>query len=154
MAGRFFADPFNPLLIYVLDTGVFRVSLDGGQSWIADTALTAAMTGGGKLDTTVNGVVRDMLFVRTERFTRFAFGSAGVMYTVNGIEWETLLNSIALGGCPESGFFDGITDPLNRTLYVELEGRSVLRLSGIPAPPAASPPNFSLLDLAAILAEA
>ena len=95
-----------------------------------------------------------MLFLRTERFTRFAFGSAGIMYTVDGIEWGALLNSIALGGCPESGFFDGITDPLDRTLYVELEGRSVLRLSGIPAPPVLTPPDFSLLDLAAILAEA
>jgi hypothetical protein len=95
-----------------------------------------------------------MLFLRTERFTRFAFGSAGVMYTVDGIQWQTLLNAVALGGCPESGFFDGITDPLDRTLYVEFEGRSILRISGVPAPPALSPPDFSLLDLAAILAEA
>jgi hypothetical protein len=95
-----------------------------------------------------------MLFVRTERFTRFAFGSAGVMYTVDGVQWQTLLNAVALGGCPESGFFDGITDPLDRTLYVEFDGRSILRISGIPAPPPLSPPNFSLLDLAAILVEA
>jgi hypothetical protein len=154
IARRVFADPFNPSLIYVLDSNTFRVSLDGGQSWLADPGLTAAMSGGGELDLTVNGVVRDMLFLRTERFTRFAFGSAGIMYTVDGIEWGALLNSIALGGCPESGFFDGITDPLDRTLYVELEGRSVLRLSGIPAPPVLTPPDFSLLDLAAILAEA
>ena len=86
------------------------------------------MTGGGKLDLTAGGVVRDMLFLRTERFTRFAFGSAGVMYTMDGVVWQALINSIAMGGCPESGFFDGITDPLNRTLYVELEGRSVLRI--------------------------
>lgn len=154
VARRVFVDPFNPSLIYLLDSDTFRVSLDGGQSWLADPQLTAAMTGGRKLDITVNGVVRDMLFLRTERFTRFAFGSAGVMYTVDGIQWDTLLNSIAMGGCPESGFFDGITDPLDRTLYVELEGRSILRLSGIPAPPVLTPPDFSLLDFAAILAEA
>lgn len=153
-ARRVFADPFNPSLIYVLDGGTFRVSLDGGESWLADPWLTAAMSGGGKLDLTVNGVVRDMLFLRTERFTRFAFGSAGVMLTLDGINWQALLNSIAMGGCPESGFFDGITDPLDRTLYVELEGRSVLRLSGLPAPPVLTPPDFSLLDLAAILTEA
>jgi hypothetical protein len=132
-ARRVFADPFNPSLIYVLDGKAFRVSLDGGQSWLADPRLTAAMSGGGKLDLTVNGVVRGMLFVRTERFTRFAFGSAGVMYTLDGIDWQPLLNSVAMGGCPESGFFDGITDPLDRTLYVEFEGRSVLRISGVPA---------------------
>ena len=153
-ARRFFADPFNPALIYVLDGPTFRASLDGGQSWLADPWLTAAMTGGGKLDLTANGVVRDMLFLRTERFTRFAFGSAGVMYTIDGFVWQALINSIAMGGCPESGFFDGITDPSNRTLYVEFEGRSVVRISGVPAPPPLTPPDFSLLELAAILSDA
>ncbi len=43
---------------------------------------------------------------------------------------------------------------MNRTLYVELEGRSVLRLSGVSAPPPLTPPDFSLLDLASILSEA
>jgi hypothetical protein len=153
-ARRVFADPFNPALIYILDGATFRVSLDGGQSWLADPFLTAAMTGAGKLDLTAGGVVRDMLFLRTERFTRFAFGSAGVMYTMDGVVWQALINSIAMGGCPESGFFDGITDPLNRTLYVELEGRSVLRISGLPAPPPPTPPDPLLLELAAILSEA
>jgi hypothetical protein len=153
-AKRFFADPFNPALIYLLDGATFRVSLDGGQAWIADPWLTSAMTGGGKLDLTADGVVRDMLFLRTERFTRFAFGSAGVMYTIDGVVWQALINSIAMGGCPESGFFDGITDPLNRTLYVEFEGRSVLRLSGLPPPPPTPPPDPLLLELAAILSEA
>jgi len=158
-ASRFWVDPFNPLLIYLLDLDRFRVSLDGGASWLFDADLTRAMSGGGRLDLRpppggLGGVVRDMLFVRTERFTRFAFGSAGVMCTVDGVVWQTLLNSIALGGCPESGFLDGITDPLDRTLYVELEGRSILRISGVPAPPVLSPPDFSLMDLAAILAEA
>ena len=159
-ASRFWVDPFNPLLIYLLDFDRFRVSLDGGVSWIFDAELTKGMSGGGKLSLTskpngpLSGVVRDMLFVRTERFTRFAFGSAGILYTLDGIQWQTLLNAVALGGCPESGFFDGITDPLDRTLYAEFEGRSILRFSGVPAPPTLSPPDFSLLDLAAILAEA
>jgi hypothetical protein len=154
VATRFWVDPFNPLLIYLLDSDQFRVSVDGGASWLFDAELTRAMSGDGKLLLSSNGVVRDMLFVRTERFTRFAFGSAGIMCTVDGIQWQTLLNAVALGGCPESAFFDGITDPLDRTLYVEFEGRSILRITGVPAPPALTPPNFSLLDLAAILAEA
>ena len=121
------------MLIYLLDFDRFRVSLDGGVSWIFDAELTKGMSGGGKLSLTskpngpLSGVVRDMLFVRTERFTRFAFGSAGILYTLDGIQWQTLLNAVALGGCPESGFFDGITDPLDRTLYAEFEGRSILR---------------------------
>ena len=153
-ARRVFADPFNPALIYILDGATFRVSLDGGQSWLPDPYLTAAMTGGGKLDLTAGGAVRDMLFLRTERFTRFAFGSAGVMYTMDGVVWQAVINSIAMGGCPESGFFDGITDPLNRTLYVEFEGRSVLRISGLPPPPPPTPPDPLLLEFAAILHEA
>jgi hypothetical protein len=158
-ATRFWVDPFNPLLIYLLDFDRLRVSVDGGASWLFDVDLTRAMSGGGKLDLSqprgrLTGVMRDMLFVRTERFTRFAFGSAGVMCTVDGIQWQTLLNAIALGGCPESGFFDGITDPLDRTLYVSFEGRSILRITGIPTPQPPSGPDFSLMDLAAILAEA
>ena len=99
-ARRVFADPFNALLVYILDEDGFRVSFDGGRSWIADTNLTDAMTGGGKLDIALDAIVRDMLFVRSEPFTRFAFGSAGVVCTVDGIEWRALLNSIAMGGCP------------------------------------------------------
>jgi len=150
-ATRFWVDPFNPSVVYLLDSDRFRVSLDSGNSWRFDPELTAAMSGNGKLDLSSNGVMRDMLFVRTERFTRFAFGSAGVMYTVDGVLWHTLINAVALGGCPESAFFDGITDPLDRTLYVEFEGRSIMRISGVPAPPVLSPPDFSLLELAAIL---
>jgi hypothetical protein len=153
-ANRFWVDPFNPLLIYLLDVDGFRVSVDGGASWMFDAELTAAMSGGGKLDLSSRGVVRDMLFVRTERFTHFALGSAGVMCTVDGIQWQTLLNAIALGGCPESAFYDGISDPLDRTLYVEFEGRSILRISGIPKPPVPAGAAFSLLDLAAMLTDA
>ena len=108
-ASRFWVDPFNPLVIYLLDFDRFRVSLDGGTSWLFDAEFTAAMSGGGKLDLKSSGVVRDMLFVRTERFTRFAFGSAGVMCTIDGIQWQTLLNAVASGGCPKSAFFDGMT---------------------------------------------
>ena len=49
-ARRFFVDPFNASLIYVLDSDAFRVSLDGGASWLFDDRLTDAVTGGGKLD--------------------------------------------------------------------------------------------------------
>lgn len=152
-ASRFWVDPFNPLLIYLLDVDTFRVSVDGGASWMFDGELTAAMSGGGKL-VLRNGVVRDMLFVREEPFTHFALGVAGVMCTVDGVQWQTLINGIALGGCPESAFFDGITDPLDRTLYVEFEGRSILRITGIPTPPVPAGADFSLMDLAAMLSDA
>ena len=150
-ARRFFVDPFNASLIYVLDSNAFRVSLDGGESWLFDDRLTDAVTGGGKLDIASNGLVRDMLFVRSERFTRFVFGSAGIGCTTDGIQWFCLLNAVALGGCPESAFFDGITDPSDRTLYVQFEGRGVMRLSGVPAPVPRVGADFTLMELAAMV---
>ena len=64
---------------------------------------------------------------------------------------EWLLNSIAFPGRPESGFFDPVSDPANRSLYVSLAGRSIVRLSPIP-PPEINPPSvIDLLEFAAIV---
>jgi hypothetical protein len=61
------------------------------------------------------------------------------------------VNSIALPGRPESGFFDAISDPNDRALYVECEGRSILRIGGIPGPPPfVAPPPFDLMEFAAL----
>jgi len=43
-----------------------------------------------------------------------------------------LLSSTALPGYPVSAFFDRISDPANRALYVAVSGRSILKLSPIP----------------------
>lgn len=153
-ARRMFVDPFEPRLIYILDNAAFRVSIDGGRTWQLDANLTRAMSGNGKLALTAGGTVRDMLFVRTDRLTRFAFGSAGVMFTIDGIDWRVLHNSIAEGGVPECGFFDGITDPLARTLYVCTEGRGVFRIDNIPAPPPFTSFDGDLMTFAAILHDA
>jgi photosystem II stability/assembly factor-like uncharacterized protein len=154
-ARRYFVNPYNPELIYLHDSSGIRVSLDGGESWLLEPSLSQAMNPGGKLSLMSGSLIRDMLFVRDEPLTRFAFGSAGVVCTVNGFEWFTLLNSTAFPGIPESGFFDPVSDPGDRALYVIIEGRSVVRLSPVPAPPPATvPPVFDLLELAAILADA
>ena len=87
-------------------------------------------------------LIQDMIFMRGERATRFAFGTAGVFWTADfGVQWYTLLNSFALPGRPESGFFDPLTDPADRAFYVECEGRSTLahrRGSGTAAVPASA----------------
>ncbi len=93
-----------------------------------------------------------MLFMRGERQTRFAFGTAGVFWTDNfGIEWLPLLNSIALPGRPESGFFDPLSNQFDRALYVDCEGRSILRIGGIPGPDPFQPHSpIDLMTFAAL----
>ena len=131
-ARRFYVHPYNPEVVYVLDDGAIKVTPDGGESWLVDVSLTAAATAGGRLSLG-SACLRDMVFVRDEPFTIFALGNAGVSYTVDGVEWRMLLSSLALPGRPEGGFFDPVGDPLERALYVVLEGRSVMRISPVPA---------------------
>lgn len=136
---RWFVDPYEPATIYVLDKDGVKVSADGGNSWFLDAHFTRAITADRKLTISAS-LLQNMLFMRGERQTRFAFGTAGVFWTDNfGIEWLTVLNSIALPGRPESGFFDPLSNQSDRGLYVECEGRSVLRIAGIPGPPPFQP---------------
>ena len=149
-ATRFFVDPYNPSLIYLVDSTEIRVSLDGGASWLPDPALRKAVTAGGLISIS-STVIQDILFVRNEPFTRFVFGDAGVFCTTNGFEWFPLLNTIAFPGRAETGFFDPVSDPANRSLYVSLSGRSIVRLSPVP-PPEINPPSvIDLLEFAAIV---
>ncbi len=137
---RWFVDPYDADVIYVLDADGVKISIDGGGRWDFDSRYTRVITAGGKLKISAS-LLQDMLFMRGERWTRFAFGTAGVFWTENfGIEWLPILKSIALPGRPESGFFDPLSDPSDRALYVECEGRSILRLGGIPGPPPFEPP--------------
>ena len=43
-ATRFFVDPYNPSLIYLVDSTEIRVSLDGGASWLPEPSLRKAVT--------------------------------------------------------------------------------------------------------------
>jgi hypothetical protein len=148
---RWFVDPYEPNTIYVLDADGVKVSVDGGRSWDLDARFTRVITADGKLAISTS-LLQDMLFLRGERQTRFAFGTAGVFWTDNfGVEWLPIVNSIALPGRPESGFFDALSDPSDRALYVECEGRSILRIGGIPGPPPFQPPPpFDLMEFAAL----
>ena len=92
-----------------------------------------------------------MVFTRSEPYTRFAFGDAGVFGTIDGFTWFTVWDAIAVPGRPESGFFDPYTDPNDRALYVEFEGRSVLRIGDIPSPWTTSPPWDDMMLYAAII---
>ena len=148
---RWFVDPYDPDGIFVLDSDGIKVSVDGGESWFFDGGLTNALTGGGKLAISAS-LLQDMQFQRGERQTRFAMGTAGVFCTMDfGIAWFPVLNSMALPGRPESGFFDPLSDQTDRAFYVECEGRSILRIGGIPElQPFQPPPTFDLMEFAAL----
>jgi hypothetical protein len=138
----------------VLDDTAVKVSLDRGASWSVNDSLTRAVTAGRKLTLNPSTALTDMLFGRGEGRTAFALGHAGVSSTVDGVEWRTILSSIAMPGLPESGFFDAVSNPLDRALYVTLGGRSVLRLNPVPAPRFNPNPVFDLLEFAFVLADA
>jgi hypothetical protein len=101
-----FVDPYDTDGIYVLDRDGVKVSVDGGDGWFFDPSLTNAVTAGGQLVISAS-LLKDLLFLRGERQTRFVFGTAGVSATMDfGATWFPVVNSIALPGRPESGFFD------------------------------------------------
>ncbi len=148
----FFVDPYHSEIIYLVDKSGIKVSLDGGGSWLPEVRLTQAVSANGKIKSPTSSVIADMQFSRGEESLRFAFGDAGVFFTLNGFDRITLLDAVAIPGRPESGFFDPISDPFDRAVYVELEGRSILRIGGIPGPPPFQPPPvFDLLELAAVI---
>jgi hypothetical protein len=148
---RWFVNPYEPNTLYVLDSAGVKVSTDGGASWHLDFWLTYNVTAAGKLQIT-SSLLQDMIFMRGEEWTRFAFGTAGVFWTADfGVQWYTILNSFAMPGRPESGFFDPISDLHNRVLYVECEGRSLVKISGIPEGPPFEPPTpIDMMTFAAI----
>jgi hypothetical protein len=136
---QWFVDPYDPDSIYVLDSQGMKISIDGGDSWFLDSGMTNAITADRQLAIS-KSLLQDMQFSRGERQTRFAMGTAGVICTMDfGVFWFPILNSIALPGRPESGFFDPLSDQTDRAFYVECEGRSILRIGGLPALPPFQP---------------
>ena len=148
---RFFVDPYQPQIIYLVDPSGILISLDGGNTWQPETNLSNAVSGNGKIITASSSVIYDMVFTRSEPYTHFAFGDAGVFGTVDGFFWTTLWDAIAVPGRPESGFFDPYTNPFDRALYVGFEGRSILRLGALPDPWTNGPPWDDMMTYAAIV---
>jgi hypothetical protein len=134
-AYRFYADPYNPNTIYIMDDSAIKRSDDGGTTWQVDTSLDNAITENHRYSYTADySVIKDMIFVRGEDKTRFAVGSAGVFYTLDGTNWRRLLSTSALPSHPVAAYFDNISDPCDRALYVGLAGRGMLRIDPIPPP--------------------
>ncbi|MFN2250784.1 MAG: DNRLRE domain-containing protein [Anaerolineae bacterium] len=146
VAQRFFVNPYDGDEIYILDTSGARHSTDGGTTWPGDASLDAALTDGGELVNTCRWnptdimhvifddcALNDMVFDQRAPSTRFAVGMAGVFYTGDGTHWLRLLDTRALPSRPTGAYFNPITDPNDRALYVAFLGRGVMRCDPIPA---------------------
>ena len=142
-ARRFFVDPYDPNLIYVIDGDAVKRSRDGGQTWQTDENLDRAVTENGAFAYETGqvpkwvgetAIINDIVFDRVERGTRFAAGNAGVFFTLDGETWVRLLSTAALPGYPVGAYFDRVGGPFNRALYVAMSGRGILRLGPIPVP--------------------
>jgi hypothetical protein len=128
---RFFVDPYNPNLIYVVNPDAIRRSTDGGLTWEKDSELDAIATDGGRYS--YNGdssVIKDMVFEPTEPGTIFAVGTAGVFARVDGWGWRRLVSTSAMPGNPAAAAFSRPT----RMLYVAWTGRSLTRVGPVPLP--------------------
>jgi hypothetical protein len=141
IARRFFVSPYDPKLIYIIDEGNLGLggikrSEDGGQTWQIDADLDDAVTENGSFAYDGDGaVIKDMIFDRKELKTRFAVGNAGAFFTLDGNGWNQLFSTKAFPSRPIAAYFDPISDPNNRALYVGFAGRGVIRLTPIPFPP-------------------
>lgn len=133
-ANRFFVDPFNPNTIYLFDDTAIRRSDDGGATWPVDVNLDNAITENHRFAYFADfSVLKDLIFVRGEKGTHFAVGNAGVFFTLNGANWSRLLSTSAFPSHPVSAYFDNISDACDRSLYVAMAGRGLLRLDPIPS---------------------
>ena len=76
-------------------------------------------------------ILNDMVFDRTSS-RRFAVGIAGVFFSPDGRRWRQLVDSRSLPGRPRAAWFDAVTHPDDKSLYVAYHGRGILRIHPIP----------------------
>jgi hypothetical protein len=140
-AFRFFADPYRPNLVYLLDNSQPHImrSDDAGATWQVDEALETQLTSGHTIpmdrDEFVEAafntdvVLTDMQFHPSDPLTRFAAGFAGVFWTTDGGKtWIRLLDTAALPGRVVNCYHDWISDPAEPALYVAFAGRSAVKI--------------------------
>jgi len=142
-AVRFFVNPYDPALVYILDDDHVMRSDDGGVTWKVDTSLEQQLTCGGRIPTGATGnedgigdflyvLLTDMQFVPGNPRRRFAAGLAGVFMTRDGgASWQRLLDTGAMRGRPSNCYFDQVSDPVNPALYVSFAGRSIVKITGL-----------------------
>ena len=138
---RFFVNPYNPDTIYIIGINGIQRSDDGGTTWNPDANLTNALTVNGEYSTKCqcgcacdgrHCILNDMLFYREDSKKRFAAGVGGVFYSPDGTTWLRLLDPVALPCLPQSLYFDALSNPKEKALYVTCFGRGVLKIYPIP----------------------
>jgi hypothetical protein len=162
-ARRFFVDPYRPSLIYLLDADRILRSEDGGTTWQPGADLELHLTRNHRIPITrdentdgqnelVDVVLTDMQFDPFNSRRRFAVGLAGAFCTLDGIQWQRLLDSVALRGRPTNCYFDAISDPANPALYIGLAGRGILKITDVVPVPATpiSQPRVRTVDSRAV----
>ncbi len=143
VAMRFFVNPYNPSLIYVVDAQSVQRSDDGGETWQVDANLQMQLTCNGRIPVSraqisnlpgaaaVEAILTDMQFIPYNAGVRFAVGEGGAFYTEDGINWTRVLDTGALPGRPVNCYFDWNSNP-NPALYVAFDGRGLVRIDPFP----------------------
>jgi hypothetical protein len=137
-ARRFFVDPYRPNLIYVLAQKTVWRSEDGGQTWQADSSLQQQLTCNKLIPIErtpvdlADVVLQDMQFDPYRSLTRIAVGIGGVFFTNDGVNWNRVMDTAALAGRPSNCYYDFVSNPCERSVYVGLSGRSVVRIGPLP----------------------
>jgi hypothetical protein len=151
-AYRFWADPYDARVVYVLDEDGVKETTDGGTTWHPQPSLTGWLLDNGASPSRCmvctwnddDSPMLYILFVPGESGTRFAMGVNGLFMTLDGTtegaarpsgddeHWHRLLDPASQACLPNRAFFDVAGSP-GRSLYIGCISRGVLRLSGIPA---------------------
>ena len=130
---RFYVNPYNPNMIYVIDMNGIKRSDDGGTTWMLDTLLDGLVTEGHQFSYNGNvTLIHDMTFSREDPSLRFVIANSGVYMATQHNDWRRLLNATALPSNPFAASFDPISDPCDRSLYVATNGRGLLKIGNIP----------------------
>jgi hypothetical protein len=135
-AWRFFSNPYDKSMLYMIaPQGIYR-SNDHGVTWQHDLNLQQVLTANGDWHIACSSddicLLNDMVFDPTQPNRRFAAGLAGVFFTADGQNWFRLLDTRAIPSLPRGMWFDPLTDPNDDALYVAMNGRGIVRLHPIP----------------------
>jgi hypothetical protein len=135
VASRFFANPYDPNNLYIVDSDGVKRSDNGGATWTPDSGLGSRLTGNGAVNLGCWGSLccfNDLAVDRADSKRRFAIGTMGVFMTSDGVKWRRLMDTRALPCVPRTAYYDPISDPKDPALYVACDGRGVLKIHPIP----------------------
>jgi hypothetical protein len=144
---RFFVNPYQPQVIYIIDLDSqagnhVKRSDDGGLTWNVDQNLETQVTWNNQIAISTTDdfggigehfdpVLNDMKF--DPNFTaRFAVGAGGAFMTIDGVNWTRLLHTSALSGRASSCYLDSVSGAdLTATLDVSFAGRSLVKITDL-----------------------